>query len=263
MSSKIKLTLLLLLNFLLLETSAAGLCSGSEQEKNMLVLNQFCSGVATKDILYVSRDGLRVERGPVVTITKAPEWKVTVLNASSKIYYQSNYANYLAKLRTITLNISGELSDSTGWTKSKTLPLLNRLTNLWVKNATGKVEPMKIWTLADFQTNPNCTRLVAAGYGLPTPGGELPLQCEFFGAPKSILIPQRHYEGKGPAAAKQVWLATKELKKMPINDALFAIPKDYKRTDNLSRAMTTVDLKSDSFIIKDLLKNPDALFESR
>ncbi|GEM_PF-1091035 len=105
--------------------------------------------------------------------------------------------------------------------------------------------------------------LLAAHYGLPCLQNELPVKFVYFGSAQTLYPAlQRHYEGKKPATLQQ-WLDTSDAKKVSMEKSFFAIPKDCRKTEAFETVLMGDQIRKGEFIIKDLMQNPEALFDSR
>jgi hypothetical protein len=107
---------------------------------------------------------------------------------------------------------------------------------------------------------------MATFYGIPAVGHGIPLRLVSTGTGSSFLpLPSRHYDDDSQQQQQVLWLDTTVMKKMPASAALFAIPKGCKPTKSYVDIAVQGDAHNpdNEFIMKDLFKHPEALFESR
>jgi hypothetical protein len=269
MAFRIKRILFLLTLVLVLTFGAQGWTEG-EKGNDMLVLDQTCAPLQIAATVYVSPQGIRIDNGDVTILSQPPKWNILIINKRGNCYYQSDFRGGLAKLRNTNPVLGEQFGNDQGWVVTKGPLIIDMSTNVWHKtiaSASGR-EPLQCYSLADSTSfAPQCSQLLSTTYGLPCLQDQLPLKFSFVGNTRSFVpVPQRHYDQGDHANSLVEWLATKSSKKMPYRKELFFLPKDCKRTDIISLALTrheAKELKMNGFIIKDLLKHPDALFNSR
>jgi hypothetical protein len=80
-----------------------------------------------------------------------------------------------------------------------------------------------------------------------------------------MIAPSRYRDEDGHRQEECGWLDTTAMKKMHASQALFAIPRGFKPTKSYKDiAVETVKHDASAeFILKDLSKHPEALFNSR
>ncbi|MGH9547982.1 MAG: hypothetical protein ACRD3W_01355 [Terriglobales bacterium] len=258
---------LALLLFLCLLTCLRQSALSAEQHADTLVLTQSCTVMrGTTTVFLAPNGGIRIENGDVITFTNPPKWDVTVVNPKGKVFCQSDFKSGLSQFAATRTTLPEEFASTSGWIQSKSPSILGLSTQHYGKGARHGAVPSAVqeyWTFADTKLAPShSAQLLATQYGLPILKNELPLKFVYFGSPNDVNpMIERHIERKDTSAHMQLWLSTTGVKRIPFDKNLFSIPTNCKKA-SLGHVLTSRNIESD-FIFKDLLKHPDALFDSR
>jgi hypothetical protein len=234
------------------------------------VLTQQCKPIGGVFSVYLGKNNVRIEGRSVVIFAKAPNWDVTVMNPMKKVYFQSNYVTSMKKIQAARTPFSTLAeSNSFTWQKTKGENIAGLSTEQWSNENPGKSHvktSAKCWTLPEPQFAPQCAEIMAAFYGVPLIEHRIPLRFSCRGTGTSFLpMISRHYDDDNVREQDYSWLNTTASKKVPVSSALFVPPKGFKATKDYAAIAVETDTHNGNveFILKDLSKHPEALFESR
>jgi hypothetical protein len=234
------------------------------------VLTQKCQAIGGIYTVYLGRNSLRIDSPGVIIFSQGPKWTITVLNPKKKIYYQSDYKVCLKLIKAARTPFSS-IADSSAltWRKARGANIAGLSSDQWCNDSLGKgkfTSSIKCWTLPEAQFAPQCAEIMDSFYGIPPTGHGLPLRFFYTGTENSLLpMPARQYDADGLRQQEYGWLDTTAIKKIPASAALYVIPKECKPTKNYGQLAVegNIDTGSAEFILKDLRKHPEALFNSR
>jgi hypothetical protein len=230
------------------------------------VLTQKCTAIGGTYTVYLSKNNVRIDSPSLVIFAQAPKWSVTVLKPNKKIYFQSDYKACLKLLRSARAPFSTIAeSSSSKWRKAPAEVIAGCASEQWCSDSTDKGR-IKCWTLSEPRFAPQCAEIMDTCYGIPSPGNGIPLRFFYTGSGNSLLpMPSRHYDSDGRRQQEYRWLDTVGTKKIQTSNTLFAIPKGFKPTKDYAEIAVDGDTHNvdAAFILKDLSKHPEALFDSR
>ncbi len=231
-----------------------------------IVLTQKCTAIGGNYTVYLSKSTLRIESPSLIIFAQAPKWSITVLKPRKKIYFQSDYKTCLKLINTARAPFSSIAeSSSSKWRKAKAEDIAGLSSEEWRNDSPGNSQ-VKCWTLPEPRFAPQCAEIMASCYGIPSLGNGIPLRFFYKGSGNSLLPTlSRHDDKDGRRQQEYRWLDTTAMKRMQTSTAMFAIPKGFKQT----KAYAEIAFDGDphnvdtEFILKDLSKHPEALFDSR
>ncbi len=214
--------------------------------------------------IYLTPTAMRVERGDVVTIMRAPDWKVFWFNSKKKLVMSDPFKKALKNGSMIGSTSTSAMEVSRPWKKEGVdeiagLPAAKLSNEPNTRLTSNALRNLRYWNYLDNDLPKQEGEWLATCYGLPYLGG-IPLCCKYFGK-SSALMPMAR--SSDDTAADQFWLDTKLAHKEVVPESLFVVPKGYKEARNVTDLYLAVPITKDSPLIKDLLKDPEALFKSQ
>jgi hypothetical protein len=261
--------------FLILSLLAAlGMCAMPAclaGDTGTLKLDQSCQGLGHV-ITYVSPQAFRVERGDVIIISRGPDWKVCSVNKERKLFIEQSFEKGLKSVNTFGASSSAFIDAGLSWKKGEKGTVAGLPAYLWrsdpVYSSPGekahKATSIRYWLYCDQLASKQCNQYLSSMYGVPLQaGGGVPLRLSFFGKISAVVpIASRAAITEDPAC-DHFWLDTKSASKVSVPKSIFEVPKDCKKTTDLTSLYLGVKVTKSNDIIQDLLKNPDALFQAR
>lgn len=242
-------------------------CSAADGDTLLIKQNGPFVGRVT---IYINAKAMRVEQGRSIRVARAPDWKVSWYNNSRKNYYTQPFAKSLKSNRLFGATSTAITETTKPWQKGKSEKLVGLDTTQWlnVGDATkgaakaDGISKLKYWTYFDKRIPEKSAQFVSSDLGLPYLGG-LPVRYSFDGK-KSALLPMRSRSSTADEpVGEQIYLETKEVKWVSVPDSTFDIPKGYKMAKDFTEVYLNEMPIKDNAILNDLLKNPDALFNSQ
>ncbi|MBS1995659.1 MAG: hypothetical protein JSS86_05080 [Cyanobacteria bacterium SZAS LIN-2] len=207
---------------------------------------------------------MRVNKGDVITIARAPKWQVYWYNAKKKIFLTESFEKALKATSLIESTSTAILDVNRPWKKGETEVIAGLPATVFRNEPAGKltsnaVRNIRYWQYLDKQLPRQCGEWLATCYAVPYLGG-IPLRCKYIGTSSALLPLTRSVDSN---LGDRVWLDTLEAHKETVPDSLFVIPKGYKEVRNITDLYLAQPLTKENPLIKDLLKNPAALFGSQ
>jgi len=237
------------------------------EQPSALRLTQACSVTkGNTDILMATDGGISIRTGDLTIFTLPPKWDVTMVNTRARNFFQTDFNSGVKICANSRATVAAEFSGRDGWHRAQGQSIAGFATHEWSKAASSSkitTPAQKYWTASAFKAASQSAQLLTAVYGLPCIQNELPLKFVYFGTSQTLYpAVQRHYEEKAPDTM-QKWLTTNSATKIASLKDVFAVPKGFKKSASFESVMVGNDIRKGDFIIKDLLKDPDALFKSR
>jgi hypothetical protein len=214
------------------------------------------------------KDNVCIESRDVVLFARAPKWSINIVNLQKKKYFQIDYLSglrYMASARTVM----SPFTDAAAFKLHSHNEKVGELAaNEWLSNSIGanKKKTSKCWTLRSKEVDPHCAEIISTYYGIPFVG--LPLRCTYAGAANDLMpMSSRHFDVEGSREQEFHWLDTTEASLSTNAVKNFVIPKDFKAAKQFSEIATPTVTKHTEmdakFILDDIKKHPDSLFNSR
>lgn len=231
-------------------------------------------------MVYSSQRAFRIERGPVVMVARAPLWRVCAFNKAKKLMVESSLAKAVAAVRLAESTTLALTEPRRPWMRAGSSKILGLSALCFNNNADGagrenvgaigqspgvsSIDKLRFWQAPcdnEFFTRP-CAEFLCANYGIPYLGG-FPLRFSYFGQTTAFLPLQLRSSATAELARQQDWLQTRNCSKVKVEDIIFDMPRGFASTDNYTNLYLQGPVTKDDVIIKDLLKNPDSLFQSQ
>jgi hypothetical protein len=214
--------------------------------------------------VYLTKTALRVNRGDVVTIARAPDWQVFWYNSKKKISMTEPYKKALKGFSLVETTSTAILEVSRPWKKGGVddiagLPATKLSNEPNAKTTSNGIRNLRYWQYLDNDLPKQEGEWLATCYGVPNLGG-IPVRCKFFGKTSALIPMSRSTDG---TFEDQFWLDTKDAHKEVVPESLFVVPKGYRETHNVTDLYLAQPLSKDSPMIKELLEDPESLFRSQ
>lgn len=218
--------------------------------------------------IYVRSDAFRLEQGSTVRVARAPNWDVIWFNPSKQNYYKVPYEKALKNVRTFEPSEMASGLGNEPWHRAGTSKIAGLTCFEWInpgaqgKDLAQKASDLHCYVLGEPKLGRKGVEFISMLLGLPYLEG-LPLRYSLVGK-ESILLPMRmRAAGQNEPRKRHNVLDTIEAKWTSVPASVFDVPKGFKRTDKFGSVyLNSVPMK-DNVILQDLLKNPEALFNSQ
>lgn len=241
----------------------------NDQSVQELVLKQDCKTVGGKYVVHSRKSEVLIENQDLRIFAEAPLWNITVLNLSKKIFFKTDLKTWLKFMLGVRAPLGVTAAASEFRLKPGSESIAGQPAELWSTEGVKANDKSweKCWTLKSETVAPKCAQIVSSCYGTPVLGSRLPVRYVHTGSGNSIMpVPSRQFDVEGARSKQYVWLETTSVAHSKIAGTPFSIPKNFKETKNFSEIAvqgnkySAIDSK---FILEDLSKHPDALFNTR
>jgi hypothetical protein len=232
------------------------------------VLKQQCRSLEGNYTVQFDKNNLRIESRELILVASAPKWSIKIVNVPKKNYLQADYMSGLRQLTSARAAFSPFTDAAPFKLQSHNEKVVELAADEWLSTTTraDKKKLSKCWTLKSKEVDPHCAEIIATYYGIPFVG--LPLKCTYKGAGNDLMpMTSRQFDVEGSKEQEFRWLETTEASLSPRVVKPYMIPKDFKLAKQFSE-VTTAPINSHTemdarFILEDIKKHPDSLFNSR
>jgi hypothetical protein len=127
------MSVLLLVILLFLSSAPEALAA----DGTILKLKQHCPTLGNL-VIYSNEKAFRIERGPVVSIARAPDWKVSVFNQSKKLIMELAFDSAVHSARITEATTLALTEPAHPWTKARLDNIAGLSAERWVNNFAAK-----------------------------------------------------------------------------------------------------------------------------
>jgi len=219
-------------------------------------------------VIYVRKNAFRIERGDLIFVSHTPDWKVYSMRGSKKLMMKSDFEK-AAKIARMSEATTISETESAPWKKAGKSTIKGLSAICWAaepksggKGDRWEVSNLRYWVTDDNAVSAKAGEFLAASYGLPYKGG-IPLQMTYLGKSSAFFPMAMRSSTADEKVHPRSWLETVESTKVSVPDSLFGVPKGYKEDKEFGNLYLGNKVGKDNEILKDLMNNPKALFQSQ
>lgn len=200
----------------------------SAKDGTTLRLKQHCPTLGNL-LVYSNEKAFRIERGPVVSIARAPDWNVSVFNQNKKLIMELAFDSAVRSARITEATTLALTEPAHPWSKARLDNIAGLSAERWVNNApaterkgVSTIHNLRCWVFPD-KGSARCAEFLAATCGVPFLGG-IPLRLSYYGQSTAFLPMQLRSASSAETAKEQNWLDTTEATRVTVSDAMFRKP---------------------------------------
>jgi len=248
-------------------TRAEAETEAKTEAKTTLKIRQNSPALGTV-VVFVTPHAFRLEKGDLISVARAPEWTVHFFSLKKKLMVKCKFDQAVKVARMAEATTMAAIETNSPWKKAGSGKIAGLSAQCWTgqpaggKSSSFDVRNLTYWVYSDKSLPPQCAKFVAVTYGLPPMDG-FPLQMTYLGKSSALYPAHMRTSTSEEKVRVRSWLETSQSARVAVEDSIFSVPKGFKEAANYTDLYLEGPLSRDNVIIKDLLRDPKALFQSQ